>query len=99
MADPVQPQAVLSPVGAHTQNTSLSTDVAVTVPAYANAVLLMATTQNVRFTLDGTTPTATKGFLLKAGNEAQLFPVTPGQVLKFVEEQASAKLDYQFCKT
>ena len=68
----------------------------VTVPKNANAVVLTARTQNVCYTLEGTAPTATKGNLLKAGDSSLLVAVTPGQVLKFVEEAASAKLDYQF---
>jgi len=83
-------------IGSHTQNASLNTVQSITVPALAGVVLMQATTQNVRYTLDGTTPTTSKGFVLKAGEEPQLVPVEPGNTIKAIEETASAKLDYQF---
>ena len=89
-------QFVWNLVGSHTQNTSLSGVVSVTVPDGANAVLLTARTQNVCYTLDGTAPTASKGLLLKAGDSTVMVPCNPGSTLKFIEETTSAKLDYQF---
>jgi len=94
----VQPSFVWGLVGAHTQNTSLSSAVSVTAPAAANAVLLNTQSKAVFFTLDGTDPTTTKGLLLEADKGAILIPVYGGQVLKFIEASASAKLDYQFLK-
>jgi len=83
-------------VGSHTQNTSLSGVVSVTVPDGATAVLVNARSQAVAMTLDGTAPTATKGLLLEADKGTILIPVQRGQTLKFIEATASAKLDYQF---
>ena len=94
----VSVQYNLTLIGAHTQNTSLSSAVSVTVPEGANAVFLNAQSQNVFYTLDGTAPTTTKGLMLKADNGSVMLPVFPGQTLKFIEASASAKLDYQFLK-
>ena len=54
--------------------------------------------QNVRYTLDGTTPTASKGFLLKAGDPPVIIPITSGMLVKVIEEAASADLQYQWGK-
>jgi hypothetical protein len=98
----MQPVYVMDLVGSHTQNTTLSSAQTVTVAAVSgavpNAILLSAQAQDICFTLDGTTPTATKGLILKAGAGAVLIPVKEGQVLKFFEFAASAKLDYQLVK-
>lgn len=82
-------------VGAHTQNSTLSSAQSITVPANASKMLVQAYTQNVRYTLDGTTPTASKGFQILYG-DCVMIPVASGQVLKFIEEAASASIDYQF---
>ena len=84
------------PVGAHTQNGSLSSVVSITVPGDATQWLAQAQTQNVRFTLDGTTATTTLGFQIKAGEAPMVVPVVGGQVIKVIEETATAVLDYQF---
>ena len=83
-------------IGSHTQNTLLSSAVSVSVPTGATAVILTARTQAICFTLDGTTPTASKGNLLEADKGSILVPTQAGQTLKFIEAAASAKLDYQF---
>jgi hypothetical protein len=86
------------PIGSHTQNTSLSTAVDITVPAGATAMMVQAGTQNVRFTLDNSTTNATTtvGFLLTAGDPPVIIPSYPGQIISVIEVTASAKLDYQF---
>lgn len=83
-------------VGSHTQNNTMSSAVSITVPDTAGLMMVSAITQNVRFTLDGTTPTATKGFQIKAGEPFLLVPVEPGSTVKVIEETATAVLDYQF---
>lgn len=85
-----------SPIGSHTQNSTLSTVQSVTVPVGASSIILQVQTQNVRFTIDGTAPTSSKGFRVTAGNDPLGFSVKAGQVLKFIEEATSAVLDYQF---
>jgi hypothetical protein len=83
-------------VGSHTQNAALSSAVTIAVPATATHVLLQATSQNVRVTVDGTAPTGTKGFLVAAGAAYVKLPVASNGSLKAIEAAASATLDYQF---
>lgn len=84
------------PVGAHTANSTLNSAVTVTIPAGSNGLLVQAFTQNIRFTIDGTTPTSTTGFRLTAGSDpVVLTAVTDNAVFKFIEEAASATLQYQ----
>lgn len=80
--------------GSHTQVSDLSSAVTLTKPTGAVNLMLQPLTQNVRFTLDGTTPTSSKGFQLTAG-ELYVFPV-PGASVKVIEETASASLEYQW---
>lgn len=78
------------------QNTSLSSSTSVSsVPNAAVGMLLQAETQNIRFTLDGTTPTASVGMILVAGG-APIAIYAPPATLKFIEVSASAKLNYEY---
>lgn len=88
--------AFFTPVGAHTQNSSLSSAVEIPTPAGANAIIVQALTQNIRFTLDNTNPTASKGFQLRAGDPAVRLPLPGNAHLRFMEETATAVLQYQF---
>jgi hypothetical protein len=89
---------VFSPKGSHTSDSSLATAKKISPPANlgANQLLIQALTQNVRFTLDNTTPTATVGFQLKAGDPATLIPLGAGVVVRVIEETASATIQYQW---
>ncbi len=87
--------AGLTPVGSHTRNASLSSAVTLTKPATATRLLIQCETQNVKFTLDGTAPTATTGFLLVASDPAILIPVG-GTAVKVIEVAASASINYQW---
>lgn len=68
----------------------------VTVPRDASHVQLQAETQNVRYRLDGTAPTASVGMLLIAGDAPIQIPVKGSHGLKVIEVAASAKLNYHF---
>lgn len=94
----VTPAAYL-PVGSHTSNSSLSSAVPITTPADSQGVLAQALTQNIRFKIDGTAATTTAGFQLKAGDPPTLIPVAPFTVISFIEETATANLQYQAVKT
>lgn len=85
----------LAVVGSHTQNSSLATVQTITISAGTTKLLIQSFTQNVRYTLDGTTPTATKGFRLTASNDPVIIPVVTGQTIKLIEEAASAVIEYQ----
>lgn len=85
-------------LGAHTVVTELSTVVTLTKPDSGDALQIQAFANNVRVTMDGTTPTASVGFQLTAG---QLYQIDVGinSVIKIIEEEASASLQYQWMHT
>jgi len=82
-------------VGAHTTNATLSAAVTLTKPDGGDYVQLQPFTQNVRYTIDGTTPTATTGFQMGANNIYEI-EVGEGATLKVIEEAASASIQYQW---
>lgn len=86
------------PVGAHNDGHDISSAVTLTPPATATKVIIQAIEQNIRFTLDGTTPTATKGFQIVAGESPITIPVGSGTTLKVIEETATADMQYQWSK-
>src|SRR5262245_23468178 len=87
---------IYNPVGAHTTNSSLSSAVTLTVPMGAAQILVMqAFGQAIRYTLDGTVPTASTGFRLAAG-ESDVIPVSADTTIKVIEETASASVQYQW---
>lgn len=83
------------PVGAHGSD-DVTTAVTLVQPAGANKALLQALTQNVRYTLDGTAPTTSKGFQLKAGDPPRQIIVDGGITLKAIAETGTASLQYQW---
>jgi hypothetical protein len=92
-------QITFSAMGAHQTDSTLSAAQALNRPTgaeAANQVLIQALTQNVRFTLDGTTPTATVGFQLKAADPPTLIPIGAANNIKVIEETASATIQYQW---
>jgi hypothetical protein len=66
------------------------------IPAGATIVHLTATTQNVRVTLDGTTPTASVGERIVAGGETRKFNLTDLSNIQVIEETASASLHVNY---
>lgn len=85
-----------SPVGSHVSNGSISSATTITIPANCNGILWNAKTQNVRYTLDGTTPTASVGHVLLASGGTELLPLGTGVILRVIEETTTAVLNYQF---
>jgi len=79
----------------HGQLTGLNAIQSLTVPTGASSVLLQAETQNIRYTMDGSNPSASNGLLLIAGQEPTRFAGNFSG-LKFLESAASAKLNYAF---
>ena len=85
------------PEGAHLQDTSIDTATTLTKPASgASKLLLQATEQAVRFTLDGTTPTTGKGFVLGADDPPVLLQVGEDVTVKVISETAGAAVEYQW---
>lgn len=65
-------------------------------PDGATSIVVQCFTQNVRFTLDGSAPTATRGFRITAAADPMLIPVSANAQIRFIEEAASAVLSYQW---
>jgi hypothetical protein len=84
-----------TPVGSHTSNGTLGSAVTLTKPAGANVIIIQCTGQNVRYTLDGTTPTTTVGFLLVADQPPVKMPVG-GAAVKVIQVSATATIQYQW---
>lgn len=84
------------PVGAHTSNALISAATTLTLPEGANSILIQVSGRDLRYTLDGTTPTATLGFLLLSGSAPVRIDFTPGVILRVIESAATATLQYQF---
>jgi hypothetical protein len=91
-------ESSFNPYGAHSDGLPISAAVVLTAsaPADARSVLIQALDKNVRYTLDNTVPTATKGFQLKAGDPPVLIPICPQTVLTVIEEAATADLQFQW---
>lgn len=87
---------LFNPVGSHNDGLAIATAQTLTIPTGASKIMLQAHTQNVRFTLDGTTPEASKGFQLKAGDPPLTIPLGVSTVLMVIQEAATADLQYQF---
>lgn len=102
MLDPATVQDVrlhFIPVGAHSDGLAISSAQTLTPTASdISKLLIQALGQNVRYTLDGTVPTASKGFQLKAGDPPVLIPISSATVIKVIEEAATADLQYQWGK-
>ena len=89
--------AGFKPLGSHTQNSSLNSAVTLTPPNDSvSKLLIQATGKNVRFTLDGTTPTASKGFRLTVGDPALLIMLEKGTTIKVIGEHNNSVIDYQW---
>ncbi len=70
--------------------------VAVHIPLHARSILMQALAQNIRYTLDGTNPTTTTGYQLKAGDPPRLVELDGRINLKVIREAAGAVLEYEF---
>ena len=90
-------ELVIEPVGAHSSGLAISSATVLTRPAGATKILIQALTQNVRFTLDGTLPTAASGFQLKAADPPLIIPLGSRTRITVIQETATASLQYQFC--
>lgn len=86
------------PAGAntHVDGLAISSATVISNPNGGTKLLIQALTQNVRFTLDGSNPTATRGFQLKAGDPPVVIPVSATTVVTVIEEAATADLQYQW---
>lgn len=81
--------------GSQSRNSSLSGVVTLTPPAGAKYLVMQATVsgKDIRYTLDNSSPSATNGFCLVAKDPPVRIPVA-GHTFKFIEEAATATLEY-----
>jgi len=89
-------ELAFKPLGAHSSGLDVSSAVTLSVPSGATQLLIQVFTQNLRITLDGTTPTSTTGFQIKAGDPPIIIPVSWPITVKVIQEAATASLQYQF---
>ena len=88
---------VFQPLGTTRQRADLT--VARTMPRInvdptPTKVMLQAIAQNVRYTLDGSTPTPTFGFALIAGAAPTIVTYHQSTIIQVIEEGATATLVY-----
>ena len=65
-------------------------------PLHVSKLMLGAATQSLRYTLDGTTPTATVGFLVKAGEPPHIIALGEDVTVKIIEVSATCVESYQW---
>jgi len=87
---------VFNPIGAHVDGPDISSAVTLTPPDLATKVMLQALSQSARYTLDGTTPTSSKGFQLYAGDPPVILSIGKLVTLKIIQEAATCDLQYQW---
>ncbi len=95
---------IFTPVGSHIAGTNISSATVIMpgnmgISDPADKVVIQTTAQNIRYTLDGTTPTPTIGFQLKSTDPPRqiiIRPGTGGVVLTVIEEAGGAVLQVQF---
>lgn len=99
---PVIINDIFTPVGSHIAGTDISSAVVIMpgpigVEDPADKVLIQTTAQNIRYTLDGTTPTPAVGFQLKSTDPPKQIIIREGEiVLTVIEEAGGAVLQVQF---
>lgn len=85
-----------SPEGYHNNGLDISSAVTLTPETGATKLLIQALEQNIRYTLDGTTPTSTLGFQIRAGDPEKLIPLGNNTEINVIEEAATADMQYQW---
>jgi len=84
------------PIGSHSSGATITSAVTLTPATGATKLLMQANTQNVRFTLDGSVPTTSAGFVLKAGDAPTIINIEKGMTIKVIEATATSDLEYQW---
>ena len=92
----VLPRPFISMQGQVHKSGVVNTMTTLNVPNNTVEVLVQALTQNIRYTLDGSTPTASYGFRLTAGNDPIRIQMAPTTTLKFISETAGAILEWEY---
>jgi hypothetical protein len=84
-----------APMGAHVA-TSGSGLGALTPPAGATKLMIQCSTQAIRYTLDGSTPSATQGFYLTANAAPVTIPISSGTIVQIAVVASGAWVNYQW---
>ena len=90
--------ALWIPFGTAQRIVGLTAVKTVTFPPGVQGIYVQALTQNVRVTIDGSTPSPTGndlGFELRSTDPTWLFTGQPGFTLKFIQVTATAVIQYQ----
>ena len=95
---------IIEPLGAHTQVTPDAATTlgfaSLTLPSgqvqFARGVLIQTAVNPVRFTLDGTTPTASLGFILTPAMGTLRLDLETSTVLRIINTVAASVVDYQW---
>jgi hypothetical protein len=95
MAQPFIPLKVLTG-DTHQSYIVPAAAVTVHIPKQAGRIMMQAVTQNVRYVLDGSDPTATRGFQLDVGDGPIIIELSHKIVLRVAREAAGAVLEYEF---
>jgi hypothetical protein len=87
-----------NPVGPHGGGTTFDITVAhvITRPDGANKLLIQALTQNVRYTINGTNPSATLGFQIVASDAPVIIPFEANTEITVIQETAGAEVQFQW---
>lgn len=88
---------VFNPMEAHQADPTISGATLLTRPTGADVIRIQAFTQALRYTLDGSTPTASAGFRL-AANEMIEIPLGASGSVKVIEETATGSVQWQWGK-
>ena len=92
---------IFTPIGNHIPGTDISSATVIMpgdlgLDETADKVIIQTTAQNIRYTLDGTAPTATIGCQLKATDDPKEIGISWGVILTVIEEAPTAVLQVQF---
>lgn len=80
----------------HTNHTLGTGVLTLNVPLHAETIMIQALTQNIRYTLNGTNPSGTSGFQLKASDPPRVHRIGKYTVLKFFRESSGAILELEY---
>lgn len=86
---------LFKPVGDHLSKSTIATAFTLTPPTDADKLMIQNDgTVDVRYTIDGTTPTATVGFVLVANDPPIIVPIDSGTEVIVIQEAEDANIQY-----
>lgn len=83
------------PVGAHQSTTLGASVVTLSLDARATGVLIQTLSQSCRYTLDGSNPTTSFGFVMVADADPVMIPYNADMTIKILRLANGAVLQYQ----